>query len=170
MDAIVEQGLRPETIPERTPVPPFDLVIFGAGGDLALRKLFPALAQRNREGVLPEESRVLAVVRKEEDVEGLPRQIAERLHQEGIPKDDVDSFLRRLTMVLLDALKPETYKSLKKALGDSERVRSFYLSTPPDLFIPICENLAKAQILSQASTAMLAQANQSQSGVLNLLR
>jgi flagellin len=31
-------------------------------------------------------------------------------------------------------------------------------------------NLAKAQILSQASTAMLAQANQSQSGVLNLLR
>ncbi|WP_089176594.1 glucose-6-phosphate dehydrogenase [Bosea sp. AS-1] len=155
MDAIVEQGLRPETIPERTPVPPFDLVIFGAGGDLALRKLFPALAQRNREGVLPEESRVLAVVRKEEDVEGLPRQIAERLHQEGIPKDDVDSFLRRLTMVLLDALKPETYKSLKKALGDSERVRSFYLSTPPDLFIPICENLAKAQILTPTSRVIL---------------
>lgn len=31
-------------------------------------------------------------------------------------------------------------------------------------------NLAAAQILSQASTAMLAQANQSQQGVLNLLR
>ena len=53
MDAIADLGLRPDPAPERTPVPPFDLVIFGAGGDLALRKLFPALAQRNREGVLP---------------------------------------------------------------------------------------------------------------------
>ena len=63
MDAIVDNALRPETAPERTPVPPFDLVIFGASGDLALRKLFPALAQRNREGVLPGESRILAIVR-----------------------------------------------------------------------------------------------------------
>ncbi|WP_286130811.1 MULTISPECIES: flagellin, partial [Sphingomonadales] len=31
-------------------------------------------------------------------------------------------------------------------------------------------NLAKSQILSQASTAMLAQANQSQQGVLSLIR
>jgi glucose-6-phosphate 1-dehydrogenase len=84
MDAIVDRALRPETIPERTPVPPFDLVIFGAGGDLALRKLFPALAQRNQEGVLPEESRVLAIVRKEEDVDGLPKQIAKRLAEEGL--------------------------------------------------------------------------------------
>ncbi|MFX8466463.1 hypothetical protein ABTL61_19795, partial [Acinetobacter baumannii] len=76
MNAAVDRELRPETVPERTPVPPFDLVIFGAGGDLAMRKLFPALGQRNREGVLPEESRILAVVRKQEDVEGLPKQIA----------------------------------------------------------------------------------------------
>lgn len=155
MDAIVDNPLRPETIPERTPVPPFDLVIFGAGGDLALRKLFPALAQRNREGVLPGESRILAVVRKEEDLEALPKQIATRLHEEGIPKEQVELFLRRLTMVMLDAVQPETYKALKRALGESERVRSFYLSTPPDLFIPICENLAKAGILTPTSRVIL---------------
>ncbi len=155
MDAAVDRELRPETIPERTPVPPFDLVIFGAGGDLAMRKLFPALGQRNREGVLPEESRILAVVRKQEDVEGLPKQIAKRLQEEGIPKEDVASFLKRLTMVLLDALKPDTYVALKTALGESERVRSFYLSTPPDLFIPICENLAKADIRTPTSRVIL---------------
>ena len=44
--------------PERTPVPAFDLVIFGASGDLALRKLFPAMAHRDSEGVLPPESRI----------------------------------------------------------------------------------------------------------------
>jgi glucose-6-phosphate 1-dehydrogenase len=155
MDATVDRVLRPETVPERTPVPPFDLVIFGAGGDLALRKLFPALAERNQEGVLPPESRILAIVRKSEDTGGLPNQIASRLADEGLAPEQVEAFLRRLTVVLLDAVKPETYDALKKALGDSHRVRSFYLSTPPDLFIPICENLAKAGILTPTSRVIL---------------
>lgn len=155
MDAIADREFRPETSPERTPVPAFDLVIFGAGGDLALRKLFPALAQRNREGVLPEESRVIAIVRKDEDVDGLPKQVAKRLAEEGLAVEQVEAFLRRLTVVLLDAVKPETYKSLKKALGEVDRVRSFYLSTPPDLFIPICQNLAKADILTATSRVIL---------------
>lgn len=155
MDATADRALRPETVRERTPVPSFDLVIFGAGGDLAMRKLFPALAQRNREGVLPDDSRVLAVVRKQEDVDGLPKLIAKRLKEEGLAGSEADAFLDRLTMVLLDALKPETYSALKTALGESERVRSFYLSTPPDLFIPICENLAAADILTPTSRVIL---------------
>lgn len=155
MDAIANRVLKLETVPERTPVPPFDLVIFGAGGDLALRKLFPALAQRNEEGVLPGESRILGIVRKAEDVAGLPNEIAKKLAASGLPADRVEAFLRRLTMVQMDALKPETYPALKAALGESERVRSFYLSTPPDLFIPICENLAKAGILTPTSRVIL---------------
>ncbi len=155
MDAIADRALRPEAAPERTPVPPFDLVIFGAGGDLALRKLFPALAQRNREGVLPEESRVLAIVRKPEDLEGLPKQVANRLNEEGLAAEQVAAFLRRLTVVQADALKPETFGALKTALGDTDRVRSFYLSTPPELFIPICQNLAKADILTPTSRVIL---------------
>jgi glucose-6-phosphate 1-dehydrogenase len=155
MDAIVDRAIRPEAAPQRTPVPPFDLVIFGASGDLALRKLFPALAQRNQEGVLPPESRILAIVRKDEDVEGVPRQIAGRLKEEGLAADQIEDFLRRLTMVQADAVKPETFKALKKALGDTDRVRSFYLSTPPDLFIPICRNLAKAEILTPTSRVIL---------------
>ena len=155
MDAVADRAFKLEPVPERTPVPPFDLVIFGASGDLALRKLFPALAQRNQDGVLPEESRILAVVRKSEDMTGLPGEIGKKLAESGLPADKVKAFLQRLTMVQVDALKPETYAKLKKALGDSERVRSFYLSTPPDLFIPICENLAKADILTPTSRVIL---------------
>ena len=146
MDAIAERLLKPEAAPERTPVPPFDLVIFGAGGDLALRKLFPALAQRNGEGVLPAESRILGIVRKQEDLEGIPREIAGKLAAAGLSSERIAAFQRRLTMVLLDAVKPETYGALKEALGESEHVRSFYLSTPPDLFIPICEKIGRAHV------------------------
>jgi glucose-6-phosphate 1-dehydrogenase len=155
MDAIADRAIRMEAAPQRTPVPPFDLVIFGASGDLALRKLFPALAQRNQEGVLPPESRILAIVRKDEDMEGVPKQIAGRLKEEGLAADQIEDFLRRLTMVQADAVKPETFKALKTALGDTDRVRSFYLSTPPDLFIPICRNLAKAEILTPTSRVIL---------------
>jgi len=155
MDAITDRLLHPEAAPERTPVPPFDLVIFGAGGDLALRKLFPALAQRNEEGVLPAESRVLGIVRKQEDVEGIPNEIAAKLATAGLSQARIKAFRQCLTMVLLDAVKPETYGALKEALGDSQRVRSFYLSTPPDLFIPICENLASSGILTPTSRVIL---------------
>lgn len=155
MDAIADRLPRLEAAPERTPVPPFDLIIFGAGGDLAMRKLFPALAQRDEEGVLPAESRVLAIVRKPEDEEGLPAEIGRKLGAEGLPEERVRAFLQRLTMVRMDALQPETYGALKQALGDSERVRSFYLSTPPDLFVPICENLDAAGILTPTCRVIL---------------
>ena len=46
------------------PVQPFDLVVFGGTGDLALRKLLPALYHRDADGQLPEDARVIAVSRQ----------------------------------------------------------------------------------------------------------
>ena len=45
--------LLPSLSQRRNPVPDFDFVLFGATGDLAARKLLPALLQREYEGVLP---------------------------------------------------------------------------------------------------------------------
>jgi glucose-6-phosphate 1-dehydrogenase len=141
--------------PERTPVPAFDLVIFGAGGDLAMRKLFPALAQRDLEGVLPRDSRIIAIVRQPEQLTSLPGTIAERLAKVGIDEPTRTQFLQRLHMVQADATVPESFQNLARLLGDSDRVRSFYLSTPPDLFIPICENLAASACLTPTSRVIL---------------
>ncbi|MGL4974498.1 MAG: glucose-6-phosphate dehydrogenase [Bosea sp. (in: a-proteobacteria)] len=148
-------ALSSKIAPARTPVPPFDLVIFGASGDLAMRKLFPALAQRDLEGVLPEESRIIGVARQPEHLASLPRQIGERLGNEGLPAAIIEAFLRRLTVVQVDANIPESFAHLREALGESERVRSFYLSTPPDLFIPICQNLEAGGILTPTSRVIL---------------
>ncbi len=43
---------------------PFDIVIFGGGGDLALRKLLPAMYRAYQEGNLPEGTRILPTVRE----------------------------------------------------------------------------------------------------------
>ena len=45
----------------------FDMVIFGATGDLSYRKIFPALYYRLNEGQVKPKSRIAAIVRKKED-------------------------------------------------------------------------------------------------------
>ena len=45
------------------PVPVFDLVVFGATGDLSYRKLMPALYWRERDQQMPADSRIIAVAR-----------------------------------------------------------------------------------------------------------
>jgi glucose-6-phosphate 1-dehydrogenase len=141
--------------PERTPVPAFDLVIFGASGDLALRKLFPALAQRHLEGVLPPESRIIGVVRQPEHITGLAETIAKKLALSGNTAEQTTAFLSMLTVVQVDATVPETYGALKNVLGESARVKAFYLSTPPDLFIPVARNLAAAGLLEGEARLIL---------------
>jgi glucose-6-phosphate 1-dehydrogenase len=49
---------------EFVPVPSFDLVVFGASGDLALRKLFPSLYHRYKDGQIPPDSRIVGVARQ----------------------------------------------------------------------------------------------------------
>ena len=47
--------------PSDSQLPPFDLVLFGGTGDLALRKLLPALYFRHHEAQLPEQGRIICV-------------------------------------------------------------------------------------------------------------
>jgi glucose-6-phosphate 1-dehydrogenase len=54
--------------------------------------------------------------------------------------------MARIVVVETDATKLETYGALKDTHGDDERVRAYYLSTPPDLFIPIVDNLGKSKL------------------------
>ncbi len=57
----------------------FDLVLFGGTGDLAWRKLLPALAQAHRHGTLPEGGRIIGVARDELSDDGYRALIGQRL-------------------------------------------------------------------------------------------
>jgi glucose-6-phosphate 1-dehydrogenase len=141
-------------LPERTPVPDFDLVIFGASGDLALRKLFPAVARRQSEGVIPPTSRVIGVVRSG-TVEEHTAKVAEWLASDGLTAAEIADFMPHLSFATVDANNPSSYADLVAALGESTRSRAFYLSTPPSLFIPICRNLAAAGLLRDDARVVL---------------
>ncbi|EIM26388.1 glucose-6-phosphate dehydrogenase [Microvirga lotononidis] len=149
------QHLTTLPLPERTPVPVCDLVIAGASGDLAMRKLFPALVQRISEGVIPEASRIVGIVRSGETEDGLKDGAATRLKEQGLKSPDIDSFLQRLSYVRADVSDSATMGDLNARLDDPGRVRAFYLATPPDLFIPAARALKGAGLLEHDSRLIL---------------
>ncbi len=141
--------------PERTPVPPFDLVIFGGSGDLALRKLYPAMAHRDSEGVLPPESRIIAMVHQARHITELPGEITARLAKEGLAPETIQRFMRRITILQADAHDTSSFAGLVAELGSNQRISAFYLSTAPELFVPICQNLAVHRLLDGKARVIL---------------
>lgn len=126
------------------PVDVFDLVIFGGGGDLALRKLMPALYHRDRDGQLPAEARIIAIGRSHMDVSVYLSTVRESLQAHlgasGFEEGLWHSFARRLNYLSANALDHATWGELVSALaGFESRTRVVYLATAPALFGPIAE-------------------------------
>ncbi|MCC6468817.1 MAG: glucose-6-phosphate dehydrogenase, partial [Alphaproteobacteria bacterium] len=140
-------------------VAPFDLVVFGGAGDLALRKLLPALYQRERDARLPEDGRILAVARSamsDEEYRARARQAIERyIPPETLDRALIDRFVKRLGYVACDAADAGDLARLKPRLTDAGHIRAFYLATAPNLFGPICQALGRAGLATAASRVVL---------------
>jgi len=130
------------------PHPP-QIAIFGASGDLARRKLVPALASLAGSGRPKEGFTVLGVARREksdegfreelreampEDLRGAFAELAPRVHYQSADVSDAGS---------MDVLR----KRLDELPGGAETGRLFYLSLAPKLFSTTVEALARADLL-----------------------
>ncbi|GLQ90711.1 glucose-6-phosphate dehydrogenase [Dyella flagellata] len=125
------------------PVELFDLVIFGGTGDLAVRKLLPALFHRFVDGQIQPGSRIIGVAREGLDDDGYRNQVRAALNGAAAKQGDrVDAFLQQVHYRPLDARKDAGWDDFAKLMGECpDHVRVFYLSTSPDLFVDICERL-----------------------------
>ena len=116
------------------------LVLFGITGDLAFKKLFPALYNLTARGW---DLRVIGVASSEWDDERLKARTRESLEEKGI--DVVDRVLRRLTdgmtYVQGDYRSRETYERLAAHL-DGVDLPLVYLAVPPELFDDVIHGLA----------------------------
>ncbi|SEB77854.1 glucose-6-phosphate 1-dehydrogenase [Nitratireductor aquibiodomus] len=129
------------------PVEPFDLVVFGATGDLSERKLLPALYQRQRAGQFTDPTRIIGSSRTRLSDEEF-RTFAEKAIREHVAKDDIETkelkhFLARLSYVPADAKSGEGFADLKTEVGDSKSVRAFYMAVAPSLFDDIVGQVDK---------------------------
>jgi len=117
-------------------------VFFGATGDLAYKKIFPALATMiQRDGM---DVPIIGVARAGWDVEQLRARARASIEHSGA--FDADSYAKlasRLVYVDGDYSKPETYRRLHTALGQAQRP-IHYLAIPPSMFADVVTGLAGA--------------------------
>jgi glucose-6-phosphate 1-dehydrogenase len=124
----------------------FDLVFFGGTGDLAWRKLVPALFQAWRHGKLPEGGRILAVARDERSDDEYRAFIKERFGEVESAKRPSDDEFARFAALLhyrrMDLAQPEHYAGLKQWVdGRGADTVVLFLATSPHLFPQICAQL-----------------------------
>jgi len=141
------------------------VVIFGGGGDLAWRKLVPALYDLYREDGLPEQFAILGL--------DLKTMSDTKYHQHlktGIDKfsrlgkskaEQWKSFSQNVNYLSLDFTNVKEYQKIGKALDAIEKdwdkpvTRVFYMAVPTSLVEPITEHLSKSRLASNHEHARI---------------
>ncbi len=138
---------------------PTSIIIFGATGDLARRKLVPALYNLARENYMPPVFNIIGFARKprtDDEIRAEYKDAVAEFSREKIQAETWNSFVENIFYVQSNLDDLDGYKRLKAELErfDQERGtagnRLFYLAVPPDLMPEIVEFLGKAELNTSA--------------------
>ncbi|HUX38185.1 MAG TPA: glucose-6-phosphate dehydrogenase [Rectinemataceae bacterium] len=152
LDACVGCDLEEEPAPSSPAV----IVIFGATGDLAARKILPALYNLSVAGRFHPDSRIIAIGRKDMASADFRESMASALRQfsrSGRDEGAWSLFARRIEYLRGDLADSGLYSQLRSWLGatDMPRTRIYYLAVGPDQFGLAAEGLAAAGLGTAAS-------------------
>lgn len=139
-------------IPKEAEIPPTDFVIVGGTGDLALRKIFPALFHRFLDGQIPESCALVAAARNvipKADFLGKLRPFCD----EVITKDneaDWDTFSQRIQIIGFNVKTGEGAEEIESAcLATTAVPRVFYFAISPTLFADACQTLERTGLKTE---------------------
>jgi glucose-6-phosphate 1-dehydrogenase len=137
----------------------FDLVLFGGTGDLAMRKLLPAMYRRHAAGQFPATARILGVARGERSRESYIAEVEKscREHAQAVfDASQWQGFAQMLHYAAVDVSRPESFGALAAFLqGREEVARIFFLSMAPSLFAGACDAIGAAGLATPESRVVL---------------
>jgi glucose-6-phosphate 1-dehydrogenase len=144
----------------RQPDVPFDMVVIGGTGDLALRKLLPALYTLDNYGRISKSGRIIALARQAGDRDSYLAGIAPGARQHIAPSELTEEawsrFVERIHYLEMSAVDPAAYSALSALLaGHEDRVRIFYLAVSPALYGDISRAVAAAGLVTEKSRIVL---------------
>ena len=142
------------------PVDTFDLVIFGGTGDLAMRKLLPALYHRDHDDQITPDSRIIAASRgalaRDEYLHWWKMRCAEIWPMVSLTIRPGRRFAARIHYAQADAFNHDDWGQLVDLLAPVEgRVRVAYLATAPSLFGTIAAGLRQNGLITETSRIVL---------------
>ena len=136
----------------------FDMVIFGATGDLSYRKIFPALYYRLNEGQVKPKSRIAAIVRKKENEEKYLSELKSTLKQgiKNIKLNILNDLISKIDVITLNSSDESSFTKLEEWFKlTTNSVRVYYLATPSTVFGTIAKHLHKFNLITQKSRIVL---------------
>lgn len=136
-----------------------DLALFGALGDLALRKLYVALYHLDRESLMAPETRILGLARQEYDNDAFRARVRDaletRVRADERTEESMNRFLARLDYIEIDFSSPDSYNQIARWHGTSAQPLTIYLSVPARLYGEICAHLSQSGCLDNESRVVV---------------
>lgn len=141
------------------PVEEFDYVVFGATGDLAERKLIPALYRREADGQITGDSRIIGAARSEMDTDAYRKIVREALEtyvgDDELQPETMRSFLARFHYLPVDAKSETGWAELKEFLATTDRITAYYLAVGPSIFADIADKLHRFGLTGDRSRLVI---------------
>ena len=138
---------------------PFNLVVFGGDGDLAVRKIYPALFHRDQDGQFLTNYNIIALTRKSIEESNLYDTILNYLKESAenkISKEDILVFSKKIKLIQVPEATISAYSVLADYLNQFPTYQNiFYFSTPSSAFGPIAETLKSAGLIKKNSKVVL---------------
>ncbi|HEY6953173.1 MAG TPA: glucose-6-phosphate dehydrogenase [Bacteroidota bacterium] len=135
------------------------IVIFGASGDLASRKLIPALYSNFRKGRLPEDTSIVGFSRRPFSDDAFREKMKEGLLQflpSEFNEQEWGSFARMLSYHQGDIDRLEDFRTLSQKIGSAEGLPGnylFHLAVAPAFYINVVQMLHEAKLLTRTGRA-----------------
>lgn len=120
----------------------FDFLLFGATGDLALRKIFPSLYDAFLNDLLHEDFKIIATGRSKLSLDEFKQKLNDKskIHLKDLTK--WENFLEKITYESVDINSIDDFKKLKMCLRNGVD-NVIYFSISPEFFITCCKNLSE---------------------------
>ena len=135
------------------------LVLFGGGGDLSLRMLFPALAWLEHENLLPPSLPIVGAARSVMDDEAfrvLVREALQKRAPDTIASGAADRLLARTSYVAVDVTRADELERVGEQMAELNIRRPlYYLSVSPSLYSAICAGLLAAGLTGDCSRVVM---------------
>ncbi|MCH8497527.1 MAG: glucose-6-phosphate dehydrogenase [Marinobacter sp.] len=137
-----------------------DIMLFGALGNLATRKLLPAFYHLERAGLLHPQTRILLLAREPMAAEPARQRFAELINSRVMPAEQDEACLAKLMARIayspLDFAAAEGYRALAGWRGEStERPLVLYLATPPSVYGVIADQLGRTGICGPSARVVV---------------
>lgn len=138
---------------------PFNIIVFGGDGDLALRKIYPALMHRDLDGQFLSNYNVVAITRRnpaEFDFNQELIKFLELSKENDTTQEEVIAFSKKVHLIQAEDASVEKYKDLKQFLSKFNDYQNiYYFSTPSSAFGPIAKTLKECGLVNKHSKVVL---------------